>query len=38
VTDQTACWPAGYLDRIGAAEELEIAAERDDGSLPARLR
>jgi hypothetical protein len=33
VTDRTASWPAGYLDRISAAEELEIATERDDGSL-----
>lgn len=33
MTDQTASWTAGSLDRIGAAEELEIATARDDGSL-----
>jgi hypothetical protein len=35
VTDQTASWTAGHLDRIGAAEELAIATARDDGSLRA---
>ena len=33
MTDEAAYWKAGYLDRIGAAEELEIATVGADGSL-----
>lgn len=27
-------WTADELDRIGAAEELQLASLRDDGTLP----
>ena len=29
----TARWPAGELERIGAAEEIGLASRRPDGSL-----
>ena len=31
--DEAAAWSAGELDRIGRAEELQLASRRQDGTL-----